>query len=69
MDTEIPVGPSTGEQQKWFRFGVLIAIANLLFIVAVVLLLEYDLVLGLTFAVVVSITSGLAITVWALSQR
>lgn len=60
---------SSAEQYRWFRIGVLLAIANLVFIVIVVLLLAYDLVLGLTVAVVVSIATGAAVTVWALSQR
>ena len=55
--------------RHWYRFGVLIAILHLVFLGVLLVLLQWDLVLGLVFAVVVSVVAGLAITVYALRRR
>ena len=55
--------------RHWYRFGVLIAILHLVFLAVLLVLLQWDLVLGLVFAVVVSVVAGLAITVYALRRR
>ena len=57
------------DTSKWYRIGVLIGIGNLLFIALVVVLLEYELLVGLAFAFVVSVLGGIAITYYALRQR
>lgn len=57
------------DTSRWYRIGVLIGIANLLFIALVVVLLEYDLLVGLAFAIVVSVLGGIGITYYALRQR
>lgn len=57
------------DTSRWYRIGVLIGIANLLFIALVVVLLQYELLVGLAFAVVVSVLGGIAVTYYALRQR
>lgn len=67
-----PQDPATGDNataSNWYRFGVVVGICNLAFIAILVVLLQYDLLVGVIFAVVVSVLSGLAITVYALGQR
>ena len=55
--------------EQWYRFGLLVGIANLVFIALVVGLLRVDLYLGLAFAIVVSVGGGLAVTWYALADR
>lgn len=55
-------------EEKWLRFGIWIGIANLLFIVLIVVLLQYDPLWGLAAAIVLSILAGIAVTVWATRQ-
>ncbi len=63
------LGADDTDAEKWYRFGLLVGIANLVFIALVVGLLRVDLYLGLAFAIVLSVASGLAITLYALRRR
>lgn len=54
---------------EWFRIGVLLALANLVFIAILVVLLAYDLLVGIVFAIAVSAIGGIAIIVYTLRRR
>lgn len=53
----------------WLWVGAAIGIANVLFIALLVILLEYDPLVGLGVAVAASVGSGWVLTVLALGQR
>jgi hypothetical protein len=56
-------------QTWWYRFGVALAIAHLVFLVLLIALLRIDIALALAVAVLGSVVGGVAITVIALRRR
>ena len=54
--------------ERWFWFGVILGVANLVFILVLVVLLHVDLMLGLAFAVVGGLVTGLAVMLYALQR-
>ncbi|SDJ87143.1 hypothetical protein [Natronorubrum texcoconense] len=59
-------GPTVAVETGWFRFGVALAVLQLVFLALVIGLLQIDVVLGLIAAVTLSIVGGIAITVYVL---
>ena len=54
------------ENRKWFRLGVIVMFLWAAFLVLLVGLLQWDVTLGLAFAVVAGIVFGVAFTVFVL---
>lgn len=50
------------ETRRWYRFGILAAIGWAVFVVVLLVLLEWNLVVGLVFAVVASVAFGVVFT-------
>lgn len=54
---------------RWYRFGVVVAMVHLAFLVVLIWLLRTDVVLGLAFAIVGGILGGVAIMLYVLYWR
>jgi hypothetical protein len=68
-DPRMPDLTSEPVETDWFRFGLAVAVAHLVFLVILVVLLRIDVALALVVAVLASIVGGIAITVIALRRR
>lgn len=54
--------------ERWQRFGWLVGLANLVFILVLIVLLRVDVVLGLAFAIVGGAAGGFVVMFYALRR-